>query len=235
MFTRAQTLKAVYTHLIVVFLNSNQSHSVSHMQPSSISVTIVEDHQATLTGLKLGLAEEGVDIVGTSTTSDDGLRLAEQLKPKVVVLDLHVPGSLAPKAMLKAFCELPDSKVVVFSADHRPGLVRLVLSMGACAYLVKSEEVSTLAKAIRDVANGKSGISSQALPDLHKKLTRSEMEILGLLGRGFKYQEIADYRQTSSATARKQCENLILKLGLETREQLIAWSVQNGYGTDDLW
>lgn len=200
-----------------------------------ISVVIIEDHQATLTGLKLGLKEEGIEVIGTSNAGDEGLRLARELTPSVVVLDLHVPGSLAPKAMLKAFCELPDSKVVVFSADHRPGLVRLVLSMGARAYLVKSEEVSRLASVIREVATGKSGISSEALPDIHKKLTRSEMEILGLLGRGYKYQEIADYRQTSSATARKQCENLILKLGLETREQLIAWSVQNGYGTDDLW
>lgn len=206
------------------------------MAPESpISVVIVEDHQATLTGLKFGLAAEGVNVVGTSTSSDEGLRLVEELKPAVIVLDLHVPGSLAPKAMLKKYCEMPDSKVVVFSADHRPGLVRLVLSMGASAYLVKSEEVSRLASVICDVAGGKSGISSEALPDMHRKLTRSEMEILGLLGRGYKYQEIADYRQTSAATARKQCENLILKLGLETREQLIAWSVQNGYGVDDLF
>ena len=54
-----------------------------------------------------------------------------------------------------------------------------------------------------------------------------------MLGKGMKYQEIADLRFTSIATARKQCEVLLLKLGLETREQLIAWSVQNGYGSDD--
>lgn len=55
-----------------------------------------------------------------------------------------------------------------------------------------------------------------------------------MLGRGMKYQEIADERCTSVATARKQCEVLLLKLDLANREQLIAWAVQNGYGSEEL-
>jgi Bacterial regulatory proteins, luxR family. len=55
-----------------------------------------------------------------------------------------------------------------------------------------------------------------------------------MLGRGMKYEEIAEERSTSMATARKQCEVLLLKLNLRNREQLIAWAVQNGYGSKEL-
>jgi DNA-binding NarL/FixJ family response regulator len=57
---------------------------------------------------------------------------------------------------------------------------------------------------------------------------------LSMLGKGMKYHEIAEHRITSVATARKQCETLLLKLSLETREQLIAWAVQNGFGSVDI-
>jgi DNA-binding CsgD family transcriptional regulator len=68
----------------------------------------------------------------------------------------------------------------------------------------------------------------------YKKITRAEIEVLSMLGRGMKYQDIAEHRITSVATARKQCETLILKLGLESREQLIAWAVQNGFGSVEM-
>jgi DNA-binding NarL/FixJ family response regulator len=60
------------------------------------------------------------------------------------------------------------------------------------------------------------------------------MEVLTMLGKGMKYHEIAEQRMTSVATARKQCETLLLKLNLESREQLIAWAVQNGFGSVDI-
>jgi DNA-binding NarL/FixJ family response regulator len=105
--------------------------------------------------------------------------------------------------------------------------------MGVSAYLLKSERVAKVAETIRLVVSGKKAITSEQVTQDNKKITPSEQEILHMLGKGMKYQEIADLRFTSIATARKQCEVLQLKLGLENREQLIAWSVQNGYGSKD--
>jgi DNA-binding NarL/FixJ family response regulator len=203
--------------------------------PDLIKILVVEDHHATLDGLELGLSREpGFQIVGTSSNSDDGIALAKKFLPDIIVLDLHLPGSQAPRSMIKAYCQIPGTKLVIFSGENRVAFVQSVLSMGVAAYLLKSERVSTVAATIRKVMAGETAIMSSELSVDYKKITRSEHEVLAMLGKGLKYQDIADQRFTSVATARKQCETLLLKLDLETREQLIAWAVRNGYGSVEL-
>lgn len=200
-----------------------------------ITVLILEDHQVTLDGLRFGLSQEAdIKVVAASPNSDDGLRLAKELKPQIIVLDLHLPGSLGPKSMVKEFCDLPGSRVLVFSGESRLAFVQAVLAIGAYGYLLKSESVSRVAEVIREISNGKHPIVSESLATGDDtKLTKSEQEVLRMLARGMKYQDMAEERLTSPATVRKQCELLLLKLGLKTREELIAWAVQNGYGNLD--
>ncbi|HEY9679945.1 MAG TPA: response regulator transcription factor [Drouetiella sp.] len=203
--------------------------------PDDIKILVVEDHHATLDGLELGLAREpGFKIVGTSSNSDEGVAIAKKMLPDIIVLDLHLPGSKAPKSMIKEYCQIPNAKLVIFSGENRVAFVQSVLSMGVAAYLLKSERVATVAATIRRVVAGESSIMSSELQVDYKKITRSEHEVLAMLGKGLKYQDIAEQRFTSVATARKQCETLLLKLDLETREQLIAWAVRNGYGSVEL-
>lgn len=199
-------------------------------------VLVVEDHHATLDGLTLGLASvPGLSVVGTASTSDDGLRQLIEHKPDVIVLDLHLPGSMGPKATIEAFREAAgNAKLIIFSAESRMAFIQSVLAMGVSAYLLKSERVAKVAETIQQVLAGKTGLISEEVTKTYKKITRAEMEVLTMLGRGMKYQEIAEHRVTSIATARKQCETLLLKLGLETREQLIAWAVQNGFGSVEM-
>ena len=200
-------------------------------------ILIVEDHHATLDGLTMGLNHEpGFTVVGTATTSDDGLRLMRESQPDDVVLDLHLPGSLGPKAALEAFRKQAENKtkLIIFSAEARVAFIQSVLAMGVSDYLLKSERVAKVAEAVREVMNGKEGIISDEVTKTYKKITRAELEVLSMLGKGMKYQDIADQRLTSVATARKQCETLQLKLNLNSREQLIAWAVQNGFGSVDI-
>jgi DNA-binding NarL/FixJ family response regulator len=199
-----------------------------------IRVLILEDHQVTLDGLRMGLsAEQDMDVCGAASDSDEGLQLARDLRPDVILLDLHLPGKSGPKTMVKQFCDLPDSKVLIFSGESRPAFIQAVLAVGVYGYLLKSESVKRVAQALRDINAGKKPIVSAAVGFGETKLTRSEQEVLKLLARGMKYQDMAEERQTSPATVRKQCELLLLKLGLKTREELIAWAVQNGYGNLD--
>lgn len=203
---------------------------MSNGQP--INIAIVEDHQATLEGLAAVLSRESdFRIIGTADNSEDGLTMVEQLMPRVVVLDLHLPGKYAPKDMIDEFVRVTDLRVIIYSAESRLAFIQGVMSMGVSAYLLKSERLSILADVIRKVARGERGIVSEALTFDHRKLTPSEQEVVQMLGRGMKYQDIADARNTSISTVRKQCEVLLLKLNLTTREQLIAWAVQNGFGS----
>lgn len=199
-----------------------------------ITVLILEDHQVTLDGLRLGLSQESdIKVVAASANSDEGLGLARELKPQIILLDLHLPGSLGPKSMVKEFCEISGAKVLVFSGESRLAFVQAVLALGAYGYLLKSESVGRVADAIRQISGGKHPILSDSLSSGDTKLTKSEQEVLRMLARGMKYQDMAEERLTSPATVRKQCELLLLKLGLKTREELIAWAVQNGYGNLD--
>ncbi|MBA3855744.1 MAG: hypothetical protein C0507_02430 [Cyanobacteria bacterium PR.3.49] len=200
-----------------------------------IKVVIIEDHQATLDGLSIGLSQESdIQIIGSSLDGDEGYALVEKLKPDVVLLDLHLPGSQGPRSMVEKFSQLNTAKLVIFSAESRMAFIQTVLAMGVQAYLLKSERVAKVSETIRRVMNGETGIVSEQVKGNWKKLTRSEDEVLRMMAKGMKYQDIADARTTSITTVRKQCETLLLKLGLDTREQLIAWAVENGYGSVDL-
>ena len=200
-----------------------------------IKILIVEDHHVTLDGLQAGLSREfDFEVVGTATTSDAGLAIANELHPDIVLLDLHLPGSTGPKTTVKSFCTVQGTQVVIFSGENRMAFIQTVLSLGVAGYLLKSESVAEVAAAIRQVIAGKKPVLSKELVSGDTKLTRSEQEVLKMLARGMKYSDIAERRQASPATVRKQCELLLLKLGLESREQLIAWAVQNGYGNLEL-
>ena len=200
----------------------------------SIRVLIVEDHNATLDGLSLGLSRNAeLEVAGTAENSDQGLLLVEDLKPDVVILDLHLPGSMSPKVMIKTYAKRCSAKLIIYSAENRLALVQAALQLGVSAYLLKSERVTVLGEVIRRVHSGITGIVSEDLGQDSSKLTKAEAEILSMLASGLKYDEIGQRRFTSPATARKQCDNLLLKLGLDSREQLIAWAVNNGYGALD--
>jgi NarL family two-component system response regulator LiaR len=200
---------------------------------SNIKVAIVEDHEATLAGLASALnAESDIEVVAQATDAITGLELAKEKAPDIVLLDLHLPGSEGPRSTVKKFCELPG-KVIVFSAENRRAFVQAILDLGVAGYLLKSESISNVIEAIKTVSNGGKVVKSQSIAMGKEKLTKAEQDVLTLLSRGMKYHEIGEERSASPATVRKQCELLLLKLGLDNREQLIAWAVENGYGKLD--
>jgi len=197
---------------------------------------IVEDHEATLKGLKAELSvEKDINVLGVASGSEEGLRLTQDLRPDVVLLDLHLPDSAGPKSLTQRFCGIPNTAVIVFSGDSRTAILNLVLSQGVAGYLLKSEPIAKVTQSIRDVAGGKRPIISEELLEARQpKITQTEQHLLRMLARGMKYQEIAAARVTAPETVRKQVDVLAAKLSLNSREELIAWAVENGYGKLEL-
>lgn len=202
---------------------------------SKIRLVLVEDHEATLKGLKSELsAEPDFEVVGIATTSEEGLNLAKTLHPQIVLLDLHLPDSEGPKSLTESFCSVDGTRVIVFSGDARAAILQIVLQTGVAGYLLKSEPIVKVADAIRRVSSGNAPVISAELDtNHHPKVTGAEQHLLTLLARGMKYQEIGEKRFTSPETVRKQVDALLDKLGVESREALIAWAVDNGYGKLD--
>ncbi|MBA3857243.1 MAG: hypothetical protein C0507_10085 [Cyanobacteria bacterium PR.3.49] len=208
---------------------------MSKKSKSKIKLVLVEDHEATLKGLKSELsAEPDFEVIGIATTSEEGLNLARSLNPNVVLLDLHLPDSEGPKSLTESFCALQQTRVIVFSGDARAAILQIVLQTGVSGYLLKSEPIAKVAEAIRRVNSGDAPVISNELDTTqHPKVTGAEQHLLTLLARGMKYQEIGEKRFTSPETVRKQVDALLDKLGVESREALIAWAVDNGYGKLD--
>ncbi|HEY9760770.1 MAG TPA: response regulator transcription factor [Oculatellaceae cyanobacterium] len=204
--------------------------------PQSISVVIVEDHEATLKGLKAELsAEDDIEVLGIANCSSTGLKLAEDLSPDVVLLDLHLPDSAGPKTLTQKFCANPKTSVIVFSGDSRTAILNLVLGSGVAGYLLKSEPITKIVESIREVAAGKAPvISKELMQNARPKTTKTEEHLLKMLAKGMKYQDIAAARVVAAETVRKQVDALVEKLRLNSREKLIAWAVENGYGNLDL-
>ncbi len=203
----------------------------------SVRVIIVEDHEATLRGLEFELSrEKDIDVVGTAKTAQTGLTLMQEQKPDIVLLDLHLPDSQGPRTLTESFCKAGTSKIIVFSGDNRSAILNIVLDLGVCGYLLKSEPISAVLDAIRSAQAGGKPVVSTELAERRKetKLTPAEQHLLKLLARGMKYQEIAAIRVTSPETVRKQVDQLQDKLSLQSREELIAWAVENGYSQVDI-
>lgn len=204
-----------------------------------IRVLIVEDHKVTLKGLKLALEEEpDISVVGAAETFTDGLRLCRSFQPAVLLLDLHLPDSPGPRSMIRQFALQLELRIVVFSGEKRQIFREAALAAGAHAYLLKDESDEVIAQTIRNCVTGthkSDAASGRDCPGVGEpRLSQGEKQILQLLARGMKYQDIADVRVTSPATVRKQCEHLQEKLSLDSREQLIAWAVENGFsGLDE--
>lgn len=197
-----------------------------------IKVLLVEDHEATLKGLKMQLTEEpDLEVIGTASSKGDALKLAKEYSPHVILLDLHLPDSSGPKTLSETFCNLKSARVLVFSGETRPAIMQIVMQAGVDGYLLKSEPLSKIAEAIRAVHHGQTPVISTELTRQNQPhLTSAERHLLTLLARGLKYQEIGAQRQTAPETVRKQVDALISKLDLDGRESLIAWAVDSGFG-----
>jgi two-component system nitrate/nitrite response regulator NarL len=198
-----------------------------------IKLVLIEDHGVTQRGLESYLSEDaGMLLVGTAATANEGMQLVEQHKPHVLLLDLHLPGQEGPKALLQRCSGLqPATKTIVFSADDRVALVQIAMKLGLSGYILKTEPSRRILDAIRKVASGVHPVISRELIRAQTPLTEAEFSLLEYFAKGHRYNEIAKLRGTSPHTVKKQCEMLIIKLGLNSREELISWAMANGYGS----
>lgn len=123
-----------------------------------IKVLIIEDHKVTRDGLRSALQEfTELEISGATADSVSGLRLAEELQPDVVLLDLHLPGPLGPRNLVEKMKSSVNAKIVVFSAENRAVIIRAVLDAKADAFVYKAAEPQEIYSAIKDVMEGTVG------------------------------------------------------------------------------
>jgi two-component system, NarL family, response regulator NreC len=211
---------------------------------SSNPITIVlgDDHNIVLKGLRALLeSQPGFSVVGEAT---DGLKvsdLAERLKPDILVVDLMMPGLSGFDVARRVVKRIPQTRVIILSMYSSEPHVVEALQSGAMAYVVKDASPEELANAIREVHAGRRYLSapySNELIDSYLKrpggidpydtLTPREREVLHLVAEGLTSGEIAGRLFISPRTAESHRANLMRKLGLRSRTDLVRFAFQRG-------
>ena len=205
-----------------------------------ITLAIAEDHQSLVDGISLLLKyEEHIEIVGKANDGEALWEIVQKKQPKVVLTDIKMPkmdGIVATKLIKKQF---PHIKVIAFSMFDQEEAVSQMIEAGASGYLLKNSPLEEVLKAIETVANGNefydASIDVESIKEgsisSNKKplLSKSEREILKLIGEGKSTSEIANIRFTAVSTVEKHRKNMIHKLGLSGKGELLRYALEKKY------
>ena len=209
---------------------------------------VVDDHPIMRKALSDVLEESGrFVVVGQAGDGEEALRIAEALKPDVVVMDVIMPRKNGIEACQEIMELLPDTRVIVLTAATEEDAVIDAVAAGATGYLQKYSSPEELVEAVLDVAEGRLRVPDEAMkrvfamlrgrrqlvsPQPMDKLTALERETLTLFASGTPYAEVAEARGISVVTVRNTLYRIQDKLGIETKQELVIWAVRNGLVDD---
>lgn len=207
-----------------------------------IKVLIADDHDIVLDGLRFMInAQEDMKVVGEAKDGRTSVKLAQQLHPDIVIMDVSMPDLNGMEATREIKTKAPSVKVLALSAHSNRKFVTNILEAGASGYLLKNDATEKLINAIRHVASDRSYLSPsiarivvesyvQGNPDResHQILSTREREVLQLLAEGKSVKQIALFLHISVKTAETHSRNIKLKLDIHNTSELIRWALKEG-------
>jgi DNA-binding NarL/FixJ family response regulator len=208
-----------------------------------IRVLLADDHTLVLAGIRGLLAKlDGVDVVGEAADGHETLRLAEALRPDIVLLDIGMPGMNGLEVAQRLSDVDPAIRVIILSMHASEEYVLRALRAGAAGYLLKDSAVSELELAIRAVARGETYLSppvskrvvdeyvsrTGGTPDPLAALTPRQREILQLVAEGHTSKDIAQRLALSYRTVETHRNQLMKRLGVTDIAGLVRFAVRSG-------
>ena len=206
-----------------------------------IRVLIADDHPVVRQGLRAFLElQPDIAVAGEAADGEQAARLAAELEPDVVLLDLVMPGTDGVTALELMAEAGVAAKVLVVTSFGETRTVVPAIRAGARGYVSKEVEPSALAAAIRAVAAGHVLLGPEIAAELLRpapadagsaadpQLTAREREVLELIARGRSNREIARALTVSEKTVKTHVSNILMKLGVADRTQAALWAVRHG-------
>ncbi len=217
---------------------------------TDITVLITDDQPLVRMGLRALVASEpGLAVAGEASDGAEGVALAQQVHPDVVLMDIRMPGTdgLTALRTIVGDPDLAGTHVVMLTTFELDEYVFAALEAGASGFLIKDADPDDIVRAIRAAASGESLLSptvtrtvirtfagarrtptpSGRHPGLDD-LTEREREVLELVAQGLNNDELAERLFISKATARTHVSHILLKLGARDRAQLVVIAYQSG-------
>jgi two-component system, NarL family, response regulator LiaR len=203
-----------------------------------IRIVLVDDQQNThdaITGVLRG--NQDIHLVGQAYNGNDAIQLCEITAPDLVLMDVVMPGTNAAETTQTLLAVFPGLKVLVLSSYQDYEYIKDMLDSGAIGYVVKTAITEDLIATIRDTVQGKMVLSPEiarqvlAPPsrnfDQEFNLTDREKQILILMSSGLTDGQIAVELNISQPTVRFHFNNILLKLGVETRSEMLVVAAKN--------
>jgi len=209
-----------------------------------IRIAIVDDHDLVRAGIRAILEQDPLfEVVGETGDGQDAIHLITRLRPDIVLMDVHLPGGLggleATETIVK---DCPEVKVIILTQYENREYIRRALRIGARGYLLKSSVASQLKEAIRVVHAGQrylhpsvadelvdlvtTGRSIEDPEDDYDRLTPREKQVFKLLAEGKTSRDISKYLTISLKTAMTHRTNIMEKLRMHTRSELIRYALR---------
>jgi two-component system, NarL family, nitrate/nitrite response regulator NarL len=203
------------------------------------SVLIVDDHPLTREALSALLTQHGFSVLGQAADGEEAIGLARRLQPKLVLLDLSMPGLSGLEALPRLREAAPSCEVVVLTASGTEENLLAAIRGGAAGYLLKSEPPGRIAEFLRGVAQGEAALSGEiarrlldelrngggrrsGVPDsIALTLSAREVEVLLLLDEHLGTDQIARRLFISEHTVRSHVKSLLRKLGVSSRREAL--------------
>ena len=203
-----------------------------------LTVLLVDDHALVRKGFRRILEDDpGISVVGEASEGEEAVRLALELKPKVVVMDCALPGISGIDATRRIRAKIPDATVLMLSMHSEDTLVRQALEAGARGYILKNALELDLVSAVKRVAEGHLVLDPQLAKPAALKgerdsgLTARELEILRHIVAGKSNKEIAAELRLSANTVGVHRANIMDTLGIHKTAELVVYAIRNGLVT----
>ena len=203
----------------------------------------MDDHELFRQGV-IGLLEErGIQIAGEAGLAADAIRIAQEVGPCVVLMDLRLPGMSGIEATQRLAAVAPLARVLVLTVFVDDQHIIDALLAGACGYVLKDAPIEQIVEGIRAAARGEALISPRIASRLVRRvrepgqieptvsveaLTPRELEVLDLLARGLDNSEIAQALYLSQHTVKNHVSTILNKLQVENRIQAAVRAVRGG-------
>jgi NarL family two-component system response regulator LiaR len=210
----------------------------------TIRVLVADDHKLFRQGLISLIKTRGdeVEVIGEAATGREAIRLAGQLRPDVVLMDIYMPQGDGLQATREIRERFSDIAVVMLTSSEEDEHLYEAVRLGASGYLLKSLDASELFDLLSGIAHGEAAMTRAMAARLLKSvanqsintergeeaLTEREIDVLRLVAQGASNPQIAETLCISVNTVKSHLKNILAKLQLDNRTQAATYAVQSG-------
>jgi two-component system NarL family response regulator len=225
-----------------------------------MNVLLVDDHRLLLEGLENLLTAQGIQVVGAGHDGLEGVKLARELRPDVILMDIRMPNCDGLCATRQIIAEMPEAKIVILTTSTEEQDLFEAVKSGACGYLLKSMDVDELMECLEQAQDGippfSPGLAAKILAEFTRlastkvptsppsadssnastltpgQLTPRQSEVLSLVAQGLSYKEVGLKLGLSPRTIKYHMAEIMQRLHLEHRAQVLAYAGKLGLGDE---